>query len=197
MIRISMLRNCPVFCCEKQVGLLHKVCISPEDNRIGALIVAGGFSGKRLVHAEQILSITQSIIRITGSLKYRREQDRENPRFVCDSNELLLGKITDFMLCAETNAISAFQMVTGFITKQERKHIWICSWEYNPEINDSIMVSKELSSKLRKWARGDKDEDFDGERNGCRWDAGHDLRCRTDDDTKGEAYETDFEQRRC
>lgn len=197
MIRISMLRNCPVFCGERQVGLLHKVCISPKTNAVGSLVVAGGFAGKRLVSAAQILSITRSAIQISGSLKYCKELDLENPRFVCDSNELLLGKITDCMLCAETNAISAFQMVAGFLTALERKRIWLYSWEYSTDLTDSIIVTQAQSSELKKLAKGEKDEDFDDERNG-RWrHAGHDLGRRTDDDAKRETDEKGFEQGRC
>ena len=48
---MSALRNLPVICENKRLGLLQSISLDPAQKRVSALIVSCGMRGKRVVPA--------------------------------------------------------------------------------------------------------------------------------------------------
>ena len=140
MIRMSMLRNCPVLCQEKQIGLLQNIRLDSVQNAVHSLIVGGGFKGKRIVKKEQILCLQRDYILILGSDRYNKGQGQQSARFVRDSSGVLCGRITDYMLDEKTLCVKAFEIMCGYIPHTQRKRLWTFSWFTQNCCSDEIVV---------------------------------------------------------
>ena len=140
MIRMSMLRNCPVLYQEKQIGLLQNIRLDSAQNVVHSLIVGGGFKGKRIVKKEQILALQRGFILISGSDRYNKAQGQESARFVRDSSGVLSGRITDYMLDEKTLCVKAFEIMRGYIPHTQREKIWAFSWFTRNCCSDEIVV---------------------------------------------------------
>ena len=62
MVRMSALRNLPVICENKRLGLLQSISLDPAQKRVSALIVSCGMRGKRVVPAEDVLALADGFI---------------------------------------------------------------------------------------------------------------------------------------
>ena len=72
MVRMSILRNYPVICDKKQLGLLQSISLDTAQKRVCALIVSCGMRGKRLILPEHVLSIADGFILAERVEKYNQ-----------------------------------------------------------------------------------------------------------------------------
>ena len=128
MIRMSVLRNRPVVCREKQVGIVQNAVLDSARKRVQALIVSGGLKGKFVVPVHAVQAIADSFILTEGTQKYLRTMERNVSPFVRDTSGLLLGCITDYALDEETLSVLSVEMITGYLPWSGRKRVWITEY---------------------------------------------------------------------
>lgn len=138
MIRMSMLRNRGVFQRGKQIGLLHSVCLDTAQKTVHSLVVAGGLKGKRIVYSDQILSMSGGDIHVGDTIRYKKSLEPPKSGFFRDESGLLIGRITDYLIDEETLSLIAIQMIQGYLTREERKCIWVFIW--NQSLNVDLTI---------------------------------------------------------
>ena len=127
MIRMSALRNVPVICGEKQLGLLQAVSLDEAQKRVCALIISCGLRSKRMVLPEAVLSIADGFILAKRAEKYRRSMEKTPCAFVRDSTGLLCGRVTDYALDESLN-VQAVEIMPGYWPSERRSRIWAFTW---------------------------------------------------------------------
>lgn len=145
---MSVLRNRPVIYREKQIGLLQSIGLDTAQKTVQVLIIAGGFKGKQVVFADQIRSMTTDAVFVCDTYRYRKEYEPVRLRFVKDETGLLVGKITDYLIDEKTMNVAAFEMMRGFLTRDQREKIWVFSWSPGSIREDEIMIPNGLSDEL-------------------------------------------------
>ena len=85
MVRMSALRNRPVVCGNKRLGLLQSVSLDSAQKRVRALIVSCGVFGKRVVPGQDVLAIADGFILASGVQRYRRVFETPPCAFVRDT----------------------------------------------------------------------------------------------------------------
>lgn len=148
MIRMSILRNYPVICCNRQVGLLQSINLDAAQKRVCALMVSCGFRGKRVILPQNVLSIADGFILADEVKKYKRAYDREPCVFVRDTTGLLTGKVTDYAIDEQTLGIQAVEMMLGYLPSQRRTRIWIYEYARADAQQDELIVPASLGSEL-------------------------------------------------
>lgn len=125
MMRLSALRNMPVVCEGRQLGLLQGICLHEDQRRLCGVIASCGFHGKRVIPAEEISAITDGFILARKAQKYKRSFEKPLCMFVRDTSGLLAGRITDYAIDERTLRVTAIEMASGYLPKEWRRRIWI------------------------------------------------------------------------
>lgn len=145
---MSILRNYPVICGKKQLGLLQSVSLDPAQKRVCALIVSCGMRGKRVVLPEDVVSIADGFLLVRQADKYRRAMETAPCVFVRDSTGLLCGRVTDYAIDEATLAIQAIEMIPGYLPGERRCRLWIYAYVRADEDAGELSVPACLGSEL-------------------------------------------------
>lgn len=148
MVRMSILRNIPVICENKQLGLLQSISLDSAQKRVLALIVSCGMRGKRVVLPEHVLSIADGFILADEVQKYKRAYETQLCSFVRDTTGLLCGRVGDYALCEETLCVAAIELIPGYLPGESRNRIWLFVYERPNEEAGELLVPISLGSEL-------------------------------------------------
>lgn len=148
MIRMSALRNYPVICCKRQIGLLQNVTLDPARKRVCALVVSCGIRGKRVVTAQQVQAIADGFILAGQAEKYKRTYEAALSPFVRDTTGLLAGCVTDYALDERTLSVLAVEMMPGYWPVSSRQKIWIYAYTCTDGPKGGLTVPASLGSEL-------------------------------------------------
>ncbi|MDO5299095.1 MAG: hypothetical protein Q4F18_06675 [Clostridia bacterium] len=147
MVRMSILRNYPVICGKKQLGLLQSISLDTAQKRVCALIVSCGMRGKRVVLPEDVESIADGFILAGRSQKYKRGLETSPCVFVRDTTGLLAGRVTDYAIDEQTLGIEAIEMIPGYLPAERRNRLWMYAY-VRPESAPELTVPACLGSEL-------------------------------------------------
>lgn len=125
MVRLSALRNIPVICDGKPLGLFQGIGLDEAQRRVEAIVVSCGFRGKRVVLAQDIGVIADGFILAQKARKYKRSFEKPLCMFVRDTSGLLAGRITDYAIDEHTLRIVAIEMASGYLPSERRRRLWI------------------------------------------------------------------------
>lgn len=140
MIRTSTLRNMPVICCKKQIGLLQSITLDTAQKRVQALVVSCGMRGKRMVLREHVQAIADGFI-LTDRIERMRRMDEQTPsRFVRDTTGMLAGYITDYAVDERTLEVLAVEVMPGYWPSESRKRIWVSDYGGMNEPQGDLIV---------------------------------------------------------
>lgn len=148
MVRMSALRNRPVVCGNKRLGLLQSVSLDSAQKRVRALIVSCGVFGKRVVPGQDVLAIADGFILASGVQHYRRVFETPPCAFVRDTTGLLTGRVTDYAIDEETLAVAAVELTTGYLRPARSARLWALDYvrqgEQSPELTVPACLGREL-----------------------------------------------------
>jgi len=145
MIKMSMIRNCPVVCAQKQIGLVQSLVMDSARIRVQALIVSGGLKGKRILPVQLILAIADDYILAKGFRNYKRSAEPALSSFVRDSKGHLVGYVTDYAFDERTFQMLAIEMITGYLPKERRNRIWL--YTYHCTTASDMIIPTPLNSE--------------------------------------------------
>lgn len=148
MVRMSILRNYPVICGKKQLGLLQNVSIDAAQKKVCALIVSCGMRGKRVILPEHVLSIADGFILADQVEKYKRSAETAPCVFIRDTTGLLCGRVTDYAIDEKTLAIEAIEMIPGYLPAERRSRLWMFAYARSDETAGELTVPVCLGSEL-------------------------------------------------
>lgn len=140
MIRMSMLRNCPVICHERQIGLLQSISLDRAQKTVQALIVAGGLKGKCVIPAGGILAMTREFILVSHHEKYTRSSENTPFRFVRDTTGMLIGRVTDYLLDEKDLRVVSLEVMRGYLPGERRVRIWTYAYCASSRRADEAIV---------------------------------------------------------
>ena len=148
MIRLSTLRNRPVVCGHKRLGLLQSISLDPAQKRVCALIVSCGMLGKRVVLPQDVLAIADGFILVGCVLRYRRALETPPCAFVRDTTGLLTGRVTDYAIDEASLAVAAIELTTGYLRPARETRLWVLDYvrqgEQSPELTVPACLGHEL-----------------------------------------------------
>ena len=148
MVRMSALRNRPVVCCGRRLGLLQSVSLDSAQKRVCALIVSCGALGKRVVLPQDVLAISDGFILAGCAQRYRRAFETPPCAFARDTTGLLAGRVTDYAIDEQTLAVMAFEMMTGYLGPSRRARLWVLDYvrqdARSPELTVPACLGREL-----------------------------------------------------
>lgn len=151
MVRMSALRNLPVICENKRLGLLQSISLDPAQKRVSALIVSCGMRGKRVVPAEDVLALADDFILSRQAVRYRRSFETPLCVFVRDTTGLLAGRVTDYAIDEATLQIEAIEVMPGYTPSERRKRLWMFDYVHRDEraleLTIPACLGRELSEK--------------------------------------------------
>lgn len=148
MIRLSILRNYPVICHDRQIGLLQSINLDRAQKRVSALLVSCGFHGKRVILPQNVLAIADGFILADEISKYRRAYDEDACAFVRDTTGLLAGKVTDYAIDEKTLSILAVEMSLGYWPSERRTKLWIYEYARAQGSQDELTVPASIGREL-------------------------------------------------
>jgi len=148
VIRMSAIRNLPVICEEKQIGLLHSVVLDEAQRSIRVLIVSCGLRGKRIVLRGDVLALSDGFILVARSQRYRRAAEKQGCLFVRDTTGLLVGRIADAALDERTLEVAAILVATGVLPPGRSGGIWAFAYVCTDERTLEVTVPVSLGSEL-------------------------------------------------
>lgn len=148
MIRMSILRNFPVICGHRQIGLLQNASLNEAQKQVLALIVSCGIRGKRVILPESIEAIGKGFIIAREVQRYRRAQETAPCSFIRDTSGLLCGRVTDYAINEATLAIEAVEMVSGYLGSARKRRIWIYDYQRSENHAEELIVPACLGSEL-------------------------------------------------
>ncbi len=125
MVRLSALRNRPVICEGKPLGLLQSVSLDDDQRGVEALIVSCGFRGKHVVLGRDVLSVADGFILAGRAIKYKRSLERPLCRFARDTTGLLAGRVTDFAIDEGALRVAAVQLAPGYLPGERGRRMWL------------------------------------------------------------------------
>ena len=157
MIRMSILRNFPVICGHRQIGLLQNASLNDAQNQVLALIVSCGIRGKRVVLPENIEVIGKSFIVVRSVQRYKRAQETAPCRFIRDTSGLLCGRVTDYAIDEATLAILAVEMIPGYLGKARQKRLWIYDYQRSENHAEELIVPACLGCELTLAREGNEE----------------------------------------
>jgi len=134
MIRMSTIRNYPVVCAGRQIGVMQNIRLKPNQKAVEALIISCGIRGKRIVRVSEILSIANGFILIKKDENYFQQIEKNNCQFVRDTTGLLSGRITDYAINKSDLSIYAIEIILGYTLSERKKRIWL--YEYQKSSKD-------------------------------------------------------------
>lgn len=148
MVRMSALRNRPVVCQNRRLGLLQSVSLDTAQKGVRALIVSCGVLGKRVVLPQDVLAIADGFILVRCVQRYRRAFEAPPCAFVRDTTGLLTGRVTDYAIDEESLAIAAVELTTGYLLPARRARLWALHYvrqgEQSPELTVPACLGREL-----------------------------------------------------
>jgi len=151
VFRISLLRNIPVICGERQIGLFQSAYIDKSRKRVCAFVISSGLYGKRIVSIQHIRMIGDNFILIDGWSRYRPLDGQQLSLFVRDTTGLLVGRITDYAIDQESMEIIAIEMLPGYFPKEIyiRKWIYACNYSEDADawVIPAILCNQSCISK--------------------------------------------------
>ena len=128
LIRVSVLRNYPVICDHRQIGLMQGVSLNEAQNQVRALIVSCGIRGKRLVFPDDVAAFGDGFILIRKANRYVRSYEAPPSTFVRDTTGLLCGRVTDYAMNESTLEIQAVEMIPGYTGRERKCRIWVYTY---------------------------------------------------------------------
>lgn len=128
MVRLSALRNTPVICENRQLGLLQGISLDDAQRQIEALIVSCGFRGKRIVLPEDVRAIADGFILARRSEKYKRAYEKPPCAFVRDTSGLLVGRVTDYAIDEGALCVTAIELSPGYLPSERRARLWMYAY---------------------------------------------------------------------
>ena len=128
MIRLSEIRNCPVVCGDKRLGVLQEIILDAAQKRVQALIVSCGLRGKRVVARSSIVCIADGFILADGFEKYRRSKEEARCCFVRDTLGRLSGYVSDYAIDRRTLNVFALEIVPGYLPCERRGRFWMYAY---------------------------------------------------------------------
>ena len=128
MIRVSALRNFPIICGHRRIGLMQGVSLNEAQNQVRALVISCGIRGKRLVFPDDIANLGNGFILISKVNKYAQEYEMSSCRFVRDSTGLLCGRVMDYAIDEKMLTIQAIEIIPGYIGRERRHRIWVYTY---------------------------------------------------------------------
>lgn len=148
MVRMSVLRNYPVICDEKRLGLLQSISLDTAQKRVCALIVSCGMRGKRVVLPEDVLSVADGFILARQAGKYKRRFEIPACRFARDTTGLLAGRVTDYAIDEKTLQIEAIEIIPGYLPSERRAFLWTYAYVRADERKLELTIPACLGSEL-------------------------------------------------
>jgi len=140
LIRFSMLRNCPVICQSKKAGLLQSAYMDEAKKQVTALIVSCGFTGKRIVPAQSILSIADGFILADKAMRFHKQKDICFWPMIRDTSGLLAGRVTDYAIDEDTLCVCAIEMIPGYLPFEYRKKIWVYEYSKANDAGNELVI---------------------------------------------------------
>ena len=148
LIRMSILRNFPVICGHRQIGLLQSASLNEAQKQVLALIVSCGIRGKRVILPESIEAIGKGFIIVRDVQRYRRIQETTPCSFIRDTSGLLCGRVTDYAINETTLEIEAVEMLAGYLGSARKKRIWLYDYRRSENHAEELIVPACLGSEL-------------------------------------------------
>lgn len=148
MVRMSILRNYPVICDKKRLGLLQSISLDPAQKRVCALIVSCGIRGKRVILPEHVVSIADGFILASQAQRYRRSAETVPCVFIRDTMGLLCGRVTDYAIDEATLSIAAIEMIPGYLPSERRSRLWMYAYTRSSDTSSELTVPVCLGSEL-------------------------------------------------
>lgn len=146
MFRLSAIRNYPLICRKKRVGLLQDIGVNLESKEVTEWIVGCGFYGKRRILSDYIRSVSDGFVLLEDHAKCMAARDCVKTEFVFDTSGLLLGRVTDYMIDESTKCIQALEVITGYWPCRYTRRIWLFAYEYRGK--GEILVPASIGSEL-------------------------------------------------
>lgn len=148
MIRLSALRNRPVVCGHKRLGLLQSVSLDSAQKRVCALIVSCGVLGKRVVLPQDVEAIADGFILVRRALRYRRMFETPPCAFARDTTGLLTGRVTDYAIDEATLDVAAVELTTGYLQPSREARLWVLDYVRQGEQSQELTVPACLGREL-------------------------------------------------
>ena len=148
MVRMSALRNTPVICRGRQIGLLQSISLDAARKRVRALIVSCGMRGKRVVLRQNVQAIADGFILADRTEKYKRIDEKTGSPFVRDTTGMLSGCVTDYAVDEGTLEILAVEIMPGYWPASSRKRLWAFSYHCVEAPDGDLIVPALLGSGL-------------------------------------------------
>lgn len=148
MVRMSALRNVPVICRSRQVGLLQSISLDAARKRVHALVVSCGMRGKRVVLGPHVQAVGDGFILADQTQKYRRMDERAGSPFVRDTSGMLAGRVTDYAVDERTLEILAVEVMPGYWPASSRRRFWAFVYHSAEEPDGGLIVPASLGSGL-------------------------------------------------
>ena len=148
MVRMSALRNTPVICCSRQIGLLQSISLDAARKRVHALVVSCGLRGKRVVLGEYVQAIADGFILAEQTEKYKRIYEKSGSPFVRDTTGMLVGCVMDYVVDEETLDILAIEVMPGYWPPASRQRFWAFDYHSADDPDGGLIVPASLGSGL-------------------------------------------------
>lgn len=148
LFRISALRNMPIICCGRRVGILQGVTFDAAQKRVYALIASCGFRGKRSILADEVLFVADGFILVKASHRYRRSNEVSSCRFIRDTTGMLSGYVTDYAIDEATLNIIAVEMAQSYLPSAQKRRIWVYEYSRPSSESEELIVPSCLGSEL-------------------------------------------------
>lgn len=148
MVRMSALRNIPVICHSRQIGLLQSISLDAAQKRVHALVVSCGMRGKRVVLREHVQAIAGGFILADQDEKYKRVYERASSPFVRDTTGMLAGRVTDYAVDEQTLEVLAAEIMPGYWPPASRQRLWAFAYHSADDPDGGLIVPASLGSGL-------------------------------------------------
>ncbi|MGN0775144.1 MAG: hypothetical protein ACI4MM_00560 [Candidatus Ventricola sp.] len=145
---MSALRNYPVICCSRQIGLLQSISLDAARKRVHALVVSCGMRGKRVVLGQHVQAIADGFILAGQTEKYKRFYEKAGSPFVRDTTGMLAGCVTDYAVDEKTLDILAAEIMPGYWPRASRQRFWAFAYHSADDPDGDLIVPASLGSGL-------------------------------------------------
>lgn len=147
MIRMSAMRNSPVVCSGKQIGIMQNILLDEEQKSVKALIISCGIRGKRIALKRDILSISDDFILIKRDSKYQNMLEKNTCQFVRDTAGLLTGRITDYAIDKTNFIVYAIEIILGYTMNEHKKRAWIYDYQKSNKDKSELIIPISLGTE--------------------------------------------------
>lgn len=148
MIILSTIRNCPVICQDKRIGLVMGIGLCDDAKQVTELIIACGLRGKRIVSCGNIQSVADGFLLVKDTMRYKHAHHPAKCMFAYDADGLLLGYVTDYAIDEHTMQIQAIEVLTGYLPGKYTKRVWI--FDYECRNQEKVIVPASFCSELMR-----------------------------------------------